>query len=108
MTSSHGSRPSEMIPSHSGSTGSHVSRALMLLILIGYAAWVVFPMLWVAYSSLKTDAAIFRDAFALPRLGGLHTENYAHAWREARFSDYFFNSVLVTTTSVVLIVMLGS
>jgi ABC-type glycerol-3-phosphate transport system permease component len=85
-----------------------VSRGLVLTVLAGYAAWVVFPMLWVAYSSLKADAAIFRDTFALPAFGAWHTENYAQAWREARFGDYFFNSVLVTSVSVALIVLLGA
>lgn len=89
-------------------TDGKISRAFLFTVLLGYAAWVVFPMIWVAYSSLKADAAIFRDAFALPHLGELHTENYTHAWREARFGDYFFNSVLVTTCSVALIVMLGA
>ena len=65
-------------------------------------------MAWVAYSSLKTDEAIFRDAFALPALSDLQTDNYARAWREAKFGDYFFNSVVVTGVSVALIVTLGS
>lgn len=85
-----------------------ISQGLILAVLFGYAAWVVFPMLWVAYSSLKADAAIFRDTFAWPSLNQLHTENYAQAWHEAHFADYFFNSVLVTTASVALIVMLGA
>lgn len=85
-----------------------LGRGLLVSVLIGYAIWVVLPMLWVAYSSLKADTAIFRNAFALPPLDDLHTENYVRAWREARFGDYFFNSVLVTTISVVLIVGLGA
>lgn len=85
-----------------------LSRRLMFLVLLGYAAWVVFPMLWVAYSSLKGDAEIFRDAFALPSLGEMHPENYGRAWREARFGDYFLNSVLVTSASVASIVGLGA
>jgi ABC-type glycerol-3-phosphate transport system permease component len=76
--------------------------------LAGYALWVVYPMIWLAYSSLKPDEAIFRDAFALPALHGLQFDNYARAWREARFSDYFFNSVLVTGVSVTLITGLGA
>lgn len=84
------------------------SRGLIFAALFGYAVWVIFPMLWVAYSSLKPDAAIFRDAFALPAWDDLRTENYGHAWREARFGDYFFNSVLVTGVSVSLIVALGA
>jgi ABC-type glycerol-3-phosphate transport system permease component len=85
-----------------------LSATLIFTVLLGYAAWVVFPMVWVAYSSLKDDRAIFQDAFAPPAPGRLHTENYTAAWRTARFSDYFSNSVLVTATSVALIVGLGA
>ncbi|HWL15743.1 MAG TPA: carbohydrate ABC transporter permease [Opitutus sp.] len=99
-------RPTD--PSTSSRRPVSLSRGLIFAVLAGYAAWVLFPMLWVAYSSLKSDAAIFRDAFALPGWGEWQTENYAGAWREARFSEYFFNSVLVTAASVTLIVSLGA
>jgi len=85
-----------------------VSRTLFFVALAGYALWVVFPMIWVAYSSLKPDDAIFRDTFALPAAGDLRWDNYTRAWQEARFGDYFFNSVLVTAVSVTLIVYLGA
>jgi len=85
-----------------------VSRLPIAAALIGYTAWVVLPMIWMAYSSLKPDAAIFRDPFALPAADHLEFGNYARAWREARFGDYFLNSVLVTTVSVTAIVLLGA
>lgn len=85
-----------------------VPSALLALVLGAYALWVLFPMVWVAYSSLKPDAEIFRHTFALPRLHDLRFDNYAHAWREARFGEYFLNSVFVTTSAVVLIVLLGA
>lgn len=83
-------------------------QAAIVTLLLAYAAWVVFPMVWLAYSSLKPDAAIFRDTFALPQLGDLRFDNYARAWATASFGDYFFNSVLVTGVSVALIVGLGA
>lgn len=85
-----------------------VLKILWPLVLGLYLLWVVYPMVWVAYSSLKPEAAIFREPFGLPAPGGLEWANYAKAWREARFSDYFFNSVLVTTVSVSLILFFGS
>jgi ABC-type glycerol-3-phosphate transport system permease component len=85
-----------------------ISRALIFAVLFGYAAWVVLPMIWVAASSFKADDAIFRDPLALPSPHDWHAENYAKAWREARFGDYFFNSVLVTSAAVILIVTLGA
>ena len=85
-----------------------ISRFIIFTVLAGYLVWVVYPMLWVAYSSFKTDEAIFRDAFALPALDGLQTDNYTRAWSEARFGDYFLNSIIVTVASVTLIVLLGA
>jgi ABC-type glycerol-3-phosphate transport system permease component len=84
------------------------SRGLACAALLGYSAWLLFPMAWVGYSSLKGDDAIFRDALALPAAGALHADNYARAWREAHFGDYFLNSVVVTAVSVTLIVGLGA
>jgi ABC-type glycerol-3-phosphate transport system permease component len=88
--------------------GFRFSRTLVAAALVGYSAWLIFPMLWVAYSSLKGDDAIFRDTFSLPSIGALHTENYTHAWTQAHFGEYFTNSVMVTVTSVLLITALGS
>ncbi len=85
-----------------------VTRAAVFTFLCAYLVWVVFPMVWVAYSSLKPDAEIFHDTFALPSGDHLRFDNYARAWREAHFGDYFLNSVLVTTVSVALITLLGA
>ena len=85
-----------------------VTPGLILAGLLGYAAWVVYPMVWMAYSSLKSDAAISHAPFALPAFGDLRFDNYGHAWREAHFEDYFFNSALVTVVSVGAILVLGS
>ena len=85
-----------------------ISRFIIFAVLAGYLLWVVYPMAWVAYSSLKTDESIFREAFSLPPLDALQTDNYARAWSEARFGDYFINSILVTVSSVALIVLLGA
>ena len=40
---------------------SRLPRTAAFAALAGYSAWLVFPMLWVAYSSLKPDDVIFRD-----------------------------------------------
>lgn len=83
-------------------------KAAVFAALFGYAAWVVFPLAWVAASSLKDDRAIFNDPFGLPRAADLRLDNYAHAWTAARFGDYFMHSVAVTGVSVALILALGS
>ncbi len=87
---------------------SMLSQRLIVIVLVGYALWVMYPMVWVAYSSFKDDAEIYRDAFALPPWDDLRTGNYAKAWRESQFGEYLFNSLLVTTVSVAGIVFLGA
>jgi ABC-type glycerol-3-phosphate transport system permease component len=108
MNTNHPRPEGEPVRADSRHARANISSALIFLVLIGYAAWVVFPMVWVAYSSLKPDAAIFRDTFALPHADNLRWDNYVRAWRQASFGEYFANSVLVTATSVVLIVFLGA
>jgi ABC-type glycerol-3-phosphate transport system permease component len=95
-------------PEHADRGRRQFSRPVAFAALAGYSAWLVFPMIWVAYSSFKGDAAIFRDPFSLPPAASLHADNYAHAWTSAHFGAYFVNSAVVTAVSVFLIVSLGA
>lgn len=76
------------------------------LVLIPYLLAVLFPMVWLIYSSLKTNLELFSGSWkfpAVPQWG-----NYVNAWTDAGIGKYFSNSVLVTTVSLVLTVLLGS
>jgi ABC-type glycerol-3-phosphate transport system permease component len=92
----------------SQSNMARFSRGVAFTALLGYSAWLLFPMIWVAYSSIKKDDAIFRDTLALPSAGALALDNYGRAWSQANFGGYFLNSCLVTCCSVALIVALGA
>jgi ABC-type glycerol-3-phosphate transport system permease component len=81
---------------------------LIFLLLLTYAILVVFPMFWLFYTSLKSDQEIFLRPFELPRLGNLQWSNFRHAWVDGRFGWYFFNSVLITSTTVVVTVFLAA
>lgn len=69
-----------------------------LFVLLPYAAFSLFPLLWMLVSSFKTDLQIFSAPWALPER--LQWENYLGAWQRGSFSRYFLNSVLVSVTSV--------
>lgn len=88
--------------------GFRVSRLLVGGALAGYLAWVVFPLVWVVYSSFKDDTAILRAPLALPAWAELDGAAYARAWSGARLGEYFLNSAVVTIVSVALILVLGS
>lgn len=88
--------------------GFAVSRFLWGTALAGYLAWVVFPMVWVVYSSFKDDATILRAPLAFPTRAEADGAAYARAWSDSGLGGYFWNSALVTTTSVALILTLGA
>jgi len=62
------------------------------------AATVVFPMIWLFYTSLKTGQELFANAFALPEVP--QWSNYVRAWTRANVGRYFLNSVFVTSISL--------
>jgi ABC-type glycerol-3-phosphate transport system permease component len=98
-------------------------RVVTYLVLGVWLALVVFPMVWLAYSSLKSTEDVFQDTWALPftlhREGAgeerqwklsasLHWGNFSTAWREAKIGKYFLNSVIVTAGSLLGVTLIGS
>ena len=88
------------------SIAGRLGRAVLYLILLGYAAVVVLPMIWLFYTSLKNNREIFASAWKLPETA--HWENFAHAWVRGGIGRYFFNSVFVTVVSVALIILVSA
>jgi ABC-type glycerol-3-phosphate transport system permease component len=88
--------------------GVSISRLLPGAVLGCYLLWVVFPMVWVVYSSFKDDAAILREPLALPEWAAADGSAYGRAWRDAGLGGYFLNSAVVTAASVTLILLFGS
>src|SRR3954466_7333467 len=57
-----------------------LTQPLIYLMLLSYAVIVIFPMLWLLYSSLKSDQDIFLYPFKLPHLRHLQWQNFSNAW----------------------------
>ncbi|NKB70911.1 MAG: ABC transporter permease subunit [Candidatus Latescibacteria bacterium] len=83
-------------------------KALIYLVLLSYLAVVIYPMVWLLYTALKTDQDIFLNPFSLPALNDLQWINFANAWTKGHFGDYFFNSVLLTISTVALSMLLAA
>lgn len=83
-------------------------KPLVYLILCGYFVIVVYPMVWLLYTALKTDQEIFLRPFSLPALDDLQWVNLTNAWTKGHFGDYFFNSVFMTVATVICAMMLAS
>ncbi len=76
------------------------------LVLGVYGLSVVYPVVLMIVSSFKDSREIFTAPFALPR--SWSPVNYLEAWTQGNFSSYFFNSIWITSVSVVLVLALGS
>jgi raffinose/stachyose/melibiose transport system permease protein len=67
---------------------------------------MLYPMLVVVLSAFKTTAEIYSSPFGLPQ--SFCTANLETIWRETTFPRYLANSVLVTGSSIVAIVVVAT
>jgi ABC-type glycerol-3-phosphate transport system permease component len=74
--------------------------------LIVWCIIVCAPLLWVLMSSFKTTSQIFQSPFSLPT--SLTFENYEIAWTTASIGTYFFNTVIVVASALVIVMILGA
>ncbi|MCA9839193.1 MAG: carbohydrate ABC transporter permease [Trueperaceae bacterium] len=65
-----------------------------------------FPLVWMLYSSLKTNREISRSILALPK--AFRWQHFVEAWVEGHLGRLYINSLIVTGVSVMLIVVLSS
>jgi raffinose/stachyose/melibiose transport system permease protein len=76
------------------------SSVAIAVVLWGYAAMVLGPLLLVVINSLRPTSEIFADPIALPERVSL--DSYVTAWTDANFGRYFFNSLGITVAAVAL------
>ncbi|WP_455381054.1 carbohydrate ABC transporter permease [Salinispira pacifica] len=86
--------------------GRRILLALFQLLMIVYALLIFYPLFNMIVSSLKSTREIFQKPFGLPH--HLLLENYKVVWVERGFSRYFLNSLLVTFSAMLFVVLLGS
>lgn len=65
----------------------------------------IFPVVWLIYSSLKTDQEFAISPVELPKI--LHFENYVEAFGRAKFSVFFFNSLFNSVISLLLVLIIS-
>ncbi|MFA5388493.1 MAG: carbohydrate ABC transporter permease [Candidatus Omnitrophota bacterium] len=84
----------------------HSKDFLIHIFLIVVSITCLFPLLWMAGSSLKTQQTIFSDMSIFPKdpMWG----NFYDAWTKGGFGMYFLNSLFYTVTVVFGIVIISS
>lgn len=83
-----------------------IVRAIVNVSLVIWAVIVIFPMVWLVYSSFKTDQEIFFEPWALP--AALQWNNFERAWVEVHIGQYFINSIRVVIPSLILTLIVSA
>jgi len=84
-----------------------LKRILPHAVLLTYVAIILFPFVFVLFSSLKeSNLEIATHPFSPPKV--LHFQNYVEAWVKAKINVYFFNSLYLATSSAIVGVLLSA
>lgn len=80
---------------------------LFHLFMIPFCLLWIYPFVWMLGSALKTNTEYIASGLnLLPQQ--VQWDNFARAWKVARFSTYFQNSLIITAGTVVLVVALSA
>src|SRR5690348_11756141 len=78
--------------------GSLASRGLALLIVLFWSALVIIPLLVLLSVALKSPADLLNNPLGWPVQ--FVWSNFADAWNNAALGQAFFNSVLITSVTL--------
>jgi raffinose/stachyose/melibiose transport system permease protein len=81
------------------------TRVVGLLVLILWSITAVYPLLWAAFTSLKTREELFANTWGIP--SNPQWSNYVYAWGTGNMGAAFVNSIIVTTLSIVLLFVIS-
>lgn len=73
------------------------------IVFLIFSFFWIYPLLWVLSASLKTDFEIWSGLGLIP--DRLVWENFERAWIGANMGRYFFNTLIITVVSVIIVVV---
>ena len=65
----------------------------------------IFPVVWLLYSSLKTDVEFNRNPVSFPTQ--IHFDNFITAFKKAQFGTFVFNSAYNSIVSLILVMFIS-
>ena len=83
-----------------------VKMLVLYPIFLILTALILYPLVWMAYSSFKGNADIFANVFALP--SELFLGNYITVFTKGAMGLYFRNSLLISIVSVIGLIAFSS
>lgn len=88
--------------------GYVAERLTVHALLVGYALVALLPIALIVMNSFKRRTAIFGDPVALPAADTFSLVGYETLLKRADFPGYFANSLIVTLSSMLAVMLLGS
>jgi raffinose/stachyose/melibiose transport system permease protein len=85
---------------------SRLPQYALLVVLAVFTMVIIGPVAWLAILSLRTTTEINANPYGLPE--ALHLFKYVEAWTTSNYSNYFWNSVVVTSASVAIVTLIGA
>ncbi|MCP3739348.1 carbohydrate ABC transporter permease [Rossellomorea sp. BNER] len=77
---------------------------LHIALLVAGVIWI-YPFIWMISASLKKNFELINSGLSLiPKEA--QWSNYLRAWEEANFSGYFFNTVIITVFTVLIVLIM--
>lgn len=77
-------------------------------VLLTYTLIALFPVFVILINSFKARKAIFRHPLALPNSETFSTVGYETVFKQGDFLLYFQNSMIVTVSTIVLVLLFGA
>ncbi len=93
-------------PARRRRTGFSYGALIKWLLILFFAIYTIFPLLWLVMSSLKTNTELFGSPFALPAVW--QTVNYQNAFRVSGMPTMMGNSILIGLSATLLNVVVAS
>ncbi len=83
----------------SGKVDSYIwySRIIALIFVV----ITVYPILFILLTSFKTTSEFYKNIFGLPVIWRF--SNYVEAWRDAHIGEYFYNTLVTTIITSILV-----
>ncbi|MYL36926.1 carbohydrate ABC transporter permease [Halobacillus litoralis] len=82
-----------------------IGKSTLNTLLFIFSLSAIFPIVWMIYSSFKTQSEFTLNILSLP--SEWNFSNYVEAFKIGQLHNYFFNSVYISFISVFLIIFLA-
>ncbi|MFR6100403.1 MAG: carbohydrate ABC transporter permease [Longibaculum sp.] len=80
-------------------------KVFIYVALITLAISIIVPVAWVFMASIKENKEFYSNPWALP--AGFYFQNFINAFEKASMGSYFFNSVISTALSLIILLVVS-